>query len=161
MSSGTLFATLFTSVDTAYSTIEPTDDEDPFVFKGAAGGTFSATVSRGKGSLLEPMLKLLAPDGSEIPIGDVLKLSTKSAKIKKLVLPETGVYSVVVFGVNGTTGDYKLKTKGKSPRKMVEKNKLIQVGEQVDYVFGGTVDGVVKLSVKLRTPDGGMEILEK
>ncbi|MEN8148656.1 MAG: REJ domain-containing protein, partial [Planctomycetota bacterium] len=67
---------------------------------------------------LDPLVSLYAPDGSEITpdaieaAGGKLKASSSRIGMKKLPVPVSGLYKLVLRGKDGTAGDYRLKCRG-------------------------------------------------
>ncbi len=74
-----------------------------------AGGR--VTLRAGGQGGLRPALRLLDPDGADITPEDGVP-----HRIRKLVVPETGTYTVEVRALDGTTGGVTLKSRVKVPR---------------------------------------------
>ncbi len=91
-------------------------DVDVLEFKGLAGEKVSVTVGPAKKSKLIPRVALFLEDGDGGPalmIASNEPIKGKKAKLKQIVLPETGSYTLAVTGVDGATGGYKLISKSK------------------------------------------------
>jgi hypothetical protein len=67
-------------------------DLDAFAFQAIAGDTIALRLRRAPGSGMNPMLQLLAPDGTLVPAGS----PADSARGSVLCLPQTGAYLAVV-----------------------------------------------------------------
>jgi hypothetical protein len=96
-------------------TIVAADQSLTYSYNGSAGDLVQVNIRNWTGTL-DPRLDLVAPDGQTIAgsatnpfSGDPLEASLS------LFLPQTGIYSLLVSGENGTTGDFLLKLQGRSP----------------------------------------------
>jgi hypothetical protein len=86
---------------------------DSFLFDAHAGDLFDASAAGDKAGGLFPSLVLLGPDGAEVDLSRYLKASGSKAAMKKVPLPATGRYALVISGDAGTSGHYAVKTKVK------------------------------------------------
>lgn len=88
-------------------------DEDAALLHGVAGQLLKFSVTPAKGSALLPRLDLLDADALD-------QVATSQPKGKgaalEAVLPATRAYLLVVTGLDGTTGGYKVKSKGTLPK---------------------------------------------
>ncbi|MFQ5856958.1 MAG: PPC domain-containing protein [Anaerolineae bacterium] len=85
--------------------IASSGDEDCFVFEGAAGDRVTVFVdNRTTGGRQGITVRLLKPDGSRL--ADDFEYG--NPEIREQVLPEGGVYTIVVDGYDNTTGSYTL-----------------------------------------------------
>jgi hypothetical protein len=146
--------------DQTQSAIDYVGDEDPHAFEAVAGTVFSATVSRPKSSSLVPSIRLVGPGGTDLAIDANVKASEKKVSLKKFTLSTTGRYALVVFGANGTTGAYSLKTSGKAPKSSKNPGIAIGVGESRAISFGGGADASLAFSVKIRSGGAGLDVLD-
>jgi hypothetical protein len=116
-------------------------------FFAPAGSLLQVKLSTKKTGGLDPALRVLDPDGAELPIpaGNLQDKGSK-IKVKKLPLERSGVWAVEVSGAG--SGDYKLVLKTKVPTKLVED---VQVGGEnpeivVPAAFGSTIKVTAKSS---------------
>ncbi len=96
----------------------PASDVDRIFVEAVAGSKVNLTVKAAKGSLLQPQLRVVAPDGSEVLSAADSVANAKTARGRKLLLGQTGLWTLELTGAAGTTGDYKLLTKVKTPKKL-------------------------------------------
>ncbi len=130
-------------------------EADSWRFEALAGTTFSARVrAKGKQNELRPTLVLRdLGGGGDVDISDVLVgLGKKTVRIKSTELPTTGMYELVVSGLESTSGVYDGRTKLKIPKALRSFNELISVPAEVSDVdvsflalSGSTVTGSVKM----------------
>ena len=111
-------------------------EEDQFRLDAVAGTKITATAKIAKGSTLVPAIAVIDPGGNAVDVAAFVKISKKSAALKKFVTNASGTWTVVVSGTGGTTGDYGLKTKGKAPKKLPKvEASLSGTGQVVSYPF--------------------------
>jgi hypothetical protein len=96
-----------------FGTLSAAGQSLTYSFNGSAGDLVQTSVRNWTGTL-DPQLGLVAPDGQTVassvssPFGeDSLEASLS------LLLPQTGIYSLLVSGEQGTTGDFVLKLQGR------------------------------------------------
>ncbi len=85
--------------------------EDTFLFDALAGSLFDASVAGDKAGGLFPAVALLDPEGVEIDLTGHMQAKGPKASLKKVPLPDTGRYALVISGASGTSGGYVVKTK--------------------------------------------------
>lgn len=141
--------------DAMSSAIQPAGDEDPYVFDAAAGSALDAAVSSRTGLL--PSIRVLDPSGGELSLPGSSE-SSKKAGFKRLVLSETGRYTLLVSGRDGTTGEYQLKTKMKTSSGEAGSGRSLGAGETATLTIGGTGDSMLVLSVRSRTKGATLEV---
>ncbi|HVO72372.1 MAG TPA: hypothetical protein VMT24_20125 [Aggregatilineaceae bacterium] len=96
-----------------FGTLSAVGQSLTYSFNGNAGDLVQTTVRNWTGTL-DPQLGLVAPDGQTVassssnPFGE-----DNLAASLSLLLPQTGIYSLLVSGENGTTGDFVLKLQGR------------------------------------------------
>jgi hypothetical protein len=100
-------------------------DTDVVEFEGVAGEKITAKVKSSKGSLLLPLVKIIAPDMSVVAQNFT---GNKNAALKKIELPVTGVYQIEVSGTNATIGSYKMTTKSKLSKAITKPKNNSAVG---------------------------------
>ena len=86
-----------------------------YSFSGGAGDFVRLDVGRLSGDL-QPTVDLLAPNRQTLASSRSASLAPNSQDaLIALILPETGVYSFMIGGLNGSTGDFVLQLQGRSP----------------------------------------------
>jgi sugar lactone lactonase YvrE len=90
--------------------------EDTFVFDALEGSLFDASAAGDKVSGLFPRLALFDPAGGEMDLTGRKSEKGAKAAVKKVLLPATGRYALVVSASPGTSGGYVIKTKVKTPK---------------------------------------------
>jgi len=109
-------------------------------FFAPGGSLLQVKLATKKGSGVDPGLRVLDPDGLEVPLpaGNVTDKGD-SIKVKNLALDRSGTWAVEVSGVGA--GDYKLAVKARVPTKRVEDVTLGggAVAMQLAVQYGATV----------------------
>lgn len=91
------------------------DQSLTYSFSGNAGDLVQVNARNWTGTL-DPRLDLVAPDGQSIATGLTSPFSGDPLEASLSVfLPQTGTYSLLVSGENGTTGEFLLKLRGRPP----------------------------------------------
>lgn len=106
--------------DSVTGTIRPASEEEVFAIQVPAGAAVSASakgLKQANGATLPARLQLLDAEGRDLA-ADTVKTNQKGAKFKKLVVPATGEYRLVVTGEGLTSGEYQLNVKWKSPKQV-------------------------------------------
>lgn len=129
--------------------IDPAGDVDSFSFYAAAGTELSFTARRtGKGSALTPIFVVTEPNGVVLGVSE-LKSSGKSSRVKKLATNSTGLHRVLISG-DGTTGEYRIKTKAKLPKALKRVKETIEVGPEGGMLLFDGIPGMTVKSVKVK-----------
>jgi len=136
----------FNGGDTVRSAITPEGDVDTLVFDAFADSKFTVEVKARGGSNLAPGIELLAPDGSSIDISSRLKERAKKATLKNFMLGETGRYGLRIYGRNGTTGDYRMKSALTPPRNTRYEG-VVGAGKTREFVFGAEDDTRIMVDI--------------
>lgn len=132
-------------------------DVDAYVVDVISGEAISLTVAASKGSALLPALSLVKPDGTEIA-PPTLPAVTKGKKVtlKSFAADQSGPWTILVGGRNGTEGAYTLTSKFKAPKASKTKATL-QPGVDSTYEFqaieGSTADIVISWKPKTASVD--------
>jgi len=104
-----------------YGRIGAQGENDVYLLDAPADALLTIIAKPWKGASLRCRIRLLAPDGTELPVGYNSKFPKRGAahKVSKLRLPESGTYELIVHSEGSGTGGYDLKTKVKAPKKIV------------------------------------------
>ncbi|MEN8150617.1 MAG: FG-GAP-like repeat-containing protein [Planctomycetota bacterium] len=137
------------SGDKITSAVTPAGDVDVFVFDGMVGDVVTLGLAPAKGSALVPTLEILDVDGTPLDLTAHLKVK-KDVKftVKKLVLPATGTYAILVAGREDATGGYQLKWKAKPAKKWKVELELGPGVEDREFLFPAMTNSVVKVKIK-------------
>jgi len=130
--------------------ITPAGDTDSFAVQVATGQTLSVRLTLIRGSLLEPVLTILGPDGNEVPALVQPKRKGIAATLEDVRL--TGLYEVVVSGQGPTTGRYSVSTKVKGSRNVSQKGVSIAAREEFVVPFAAAGGATVRFSVRRADP---------
>ncbi len=95
--------------------IEAAGERDSYTFFVRSGQGVQLSMWRGGASNLDPYLSLYAPDGSPV-VEDDNGAGDGSSAFLRLVLDQTGEYTVVASGASGTTGAYGLELQFFTPQ---------------------------------------------
>ncbi|MCK6481725.1 MAG: VCBS repeat-containing protein [Planctomycetaceae bacterium] len=144
--------------DTDSTALQPAGDVDTFTFDLPAGSALTATVKAEKGSVLQPALVLVDPDGAALPAEALAAAKyapgKTSVKITNLPVAATGRWAMRISAHNAPqTGGYSLQTKAKYPKGAKGKAAVLPQGGFLDIpvpLAGGTV-----LSFSLKRKSGG------
>ena len=127
--------------------ISQVDDVDEVEIEEVAGSKLTITVTADAGNSMKPGLEIDGPSGASLNLTGVLKESGKTAKVKKLVLAESGTYTLRVRARNGLTGTYKVKVLGQPPTKTTGLETVTAPAEVLELPFvsraGGRLSGHV------------------
>lgn len=97
--------------DTVSGTIDDSAGVINYTFEGSTGDVITITMKVDTGSL-DPVLQLLAPDGSVAAENDDATSDTRNSTIEAFTLPESGTYTIVASRfqgeLGGTVGDFTL-----------------------------------------------------
>ncbi|MHC4821468.1 MAG: hypothetical protein ACYTDX_07080, partial [Planctomycetota bacterium] len=91
-------------------------DVDRYVLRLAEGGWISLRLKTPRGSELVPRLVLRRPDGSVMQPGLALSEGPRGLRLRKLAVDTTGAWTILVDGMGGSTGDYRLSVAARRPR---------------------------------------------
>lgn len=132
----------------AITSTETRADADDYVASLLQGEKLTVTVKTLKGSLLQPAISLVAPDGAVI---DESQLAAKAqlggVAVKKFAIPRTGRWTVRVSGRNGTSGGYTVAFQTTPAPAVVMKNiTLADVGESI-VPFEAVDDATLDLKI--------------
>ncbi len=116
---------------------------------GVAGQRVTIKAKRAKGGDVSPELSLLAPGGDPVVLGKALKLTKKSATIKKLSFDDTGLWRLTVGAADGL-GDAVVSVKGSSPKRHRFDGALADAGTVEVFEFGALPGSAMTLQVKSR-----------
>jgi hypothetical protein len=96
-----------------FGTLSAAGQSLTYSFNGSAGDLVQTSVRNWTGTLA-PQLGLVAPDGTTIAssVSNPFSEDRLEASLS-LLLPQTGIYSLLVSGVQPTTGDFVLKLQGR------------------------------------------------
>ncbi len=139
--------------DRIEGTLLQTDDEVGFTFDALAGSEVKISVKATNGSGLEP--EFLLADSRMVPVELSPRYKhtagSKKAKLKTFELLITGQYTLVVRGLQGTTGTFLLKFKIEHPRKF-KSTGLIEFSFATSLVrFSAFDDSLLTFKVKGRS----------
>lgn len=89
-----------------------------YSFSGSVSDLVDVTIHNWTGTF-DPLLELIAPDGQSLATSTAYPFSDDplAAQIT-MFLPQSGIYSLHVSGVNGTTGDFILRLQGRTTATM-------------------------------------------
>ncbi|MBI4601423.1 MAG: M36 family metallopeptidase [Planctomycetes bacterium] len=130
------------------------DDVDIAQFEAIEAMTLSVqTKKKGKlGAVVEAELR--NDDG--VVFGFGAGLGSRGTKTK-VTLPSTGVYTLLLRGANGSTGDYSLKLKGKAPKLKLKETLSFASDQELAFTDFDALAGsllVLKAKPKGKNPDG-------
>ena len=137
--------------DTLTTDVGFAGDEDVFTVELAEGGRLDVDVKAAKGATLLPVLRLVAPDGSEVVPPKGLKgAGSSKIKLKKLIAGPgtTGIWQVVLGGAADSTGGYAAGFKVSQPTSTSEKAVTVGSGETVEIGFAADSGSTVSVTVK-------------
>ncbi len=139
--------------DKLTGSLSPAGDSDAFVLDLSEGGLLSVKVAAGKGESLLPVISVLEPDGSSLPLAGFTKGDgTAKPQLKNLPLSETGLHAVVLTAGGSTTGVFTVSFKTKTPTKSKTLANSVPDGSTLDIGFTGD-DGAL-LTFKAKATSG-------
>jgi hypothetical protein len=126
VSTATAAPTRICARDRAEGTLAEAGAEAGFCFHGLAGSEIRISVKATDGSTLEPEIILANPDDVLVDIVNYIKHAegSRKTKLRTFLLPETGRYTIVVRGLSGTTGTYRMKVKAEHVLKYKDEGKI-------------------------------------
>jgi hypothetical protein len=133
--------------DRVGGSLSASEPEAGVVFDGLAGTVLTLKVKRKSGNL-EPGITIGDPDGYEVPLAGVCREGGRKARVRGLVLPQTGRYLIVVRLVAGAEGTYRLKIEAEHPRKVRQDGVIASALIPRDVVFPAFAGTTVRVKVK-------------
>jgi hypothetical protein len=118
--------TVLVDGDRVEGTLLSAGDEAGFSLDALSGSELKITVKALSGSALEPEIVLGDPDGVRVSLASRYRhaAGSKKAKLRPTTLESTGRYTIVVRGLEGSTGTFKLKLSVDHPRKFKDTGRL-------------------------------------
>lgn len=121
-------------------------DVDAVSFAATAGTKLNLTLKRMKGSSAQPAFRVVAPDDSVLLAAADSVVKPTLARVKKLLLPLSGIYRVEIETAGPGEGGYRLSTKGRFPRRF---KTLLDVPDDAEFEFGALAGWTLR-SAKLK-----------
>ncbi len=133
--------------------VDPPEDSDTYVILLGEGSLLSVDLRATAGSDLLPVLSLVSPGGTEADLSASLRgEGTARVSVRKILIQDTGPWTVVVSGESGTTGAYGISFATKNPKKRSYKGAVVPKGGSMDFPALG--DDGSSLSFTLVEKDG-------
>jgi hypothetical protein len=138
--------------DRAVGLLDAPGEEAGFAFHAVTDTEVKITVKATSGDL-EPELLLIDPDDFRVDMGGSYRHTQGSskAKLKGFAMPSSGCYTIVVRGIAGTTGAYKLKIKAEHEVKYRSEGRVEFFGDSDLMRFSALEGSMLTFKVKGRS----------